>query len=199
MVEGPLVSRGYLNDEGKTAVSFIANPIWAQVTDQEERRMYVTGDLVRYNGDGSLDYLGRKDSQVKVRGQRLELGDIEHHIYTHSDFERAVALVRSWEDGQQSLVAVLQLSGSNQEDDDEDLMLLDYQALSAARSTVLSLREYLSNQLPGYMVPTEYLIVNSIPLNTSGKIDRAKMTRWIEVLDTAAYKKASSSLDEVSE
>ena len=92
-IEGPLLSRGYLNDPGKTTASFLVNPPWVQDKPSVKRRMYKTGDLVRYNSDGSLDYLGRKDSQVKVNGQRLELGEVEHHLSAHEDVSRAISLV----------------------------------------------------------------------------------------------------------
>ncbi|KAJ5742200.1 hypothetical protein N7533_011609 [Penicillium manginii] len=196
VVEGPLVSRGYLNDPEKTAASFIINPEWADIAQGQERRMYVTGDLVRCNPDGSLDYLGRKDSQVKLRGQRLELGDIEHHVSSRPGIQRAVALVRSQEDGQQTLVTVLQLSSVNQADTEEELTLLSPQSLASARATISSLREYLSSVLPGYMVPTDFLVVSSIPLNMSRKIDRARMTRWIQNLSLDAFKDIRSALED---
>lgn len=75
LVEGPIVARGYLNNPEKTAEVFIENPAWAdRSAGQESRRMYKTGDLAYFNADGSINFVGRKDTQVKVRGQRMELG-----------------------------------------------------------------------------------------------------------------------------
>ncbi len=85
LLEGPLVGPGYLNDPEKTAAAFIEDPpTWLRrgTTDVPGRhgRLYKTGDLVRYNADGSLTFMGRKDAQVKIRGQRVELGEVEHWV-----------------------------------------------------------------------------------------------------------------------
>ncbi|KAG9375632.1 hypothetical protein A1F94_013770 [Pyrenophora tritici-repentis] len=84
LVEGPILARGYLNDAEKTAAAFIDDPAWLlEGCDQHagrRGRLYKTGDLVYYNADGNLVYVNRKDAQVKVRGQRVELGEIEHHV-----------------------------------------------------------------------------------------------------------------------
>ncbi|PZD22077.1 EntF, Non-ribosomal peptide synthetase modules protein, partial [Pyrenophora tritici-repentis] len=84
LVEGPILARGYLNDAEKTAAAFIDDPAWLlEGCDQHagrRGRLYKTGDLVHYDADGNLVYVNRKDAQVKVRGQRVELGEIEHHV-----------------------------------------------------------------------------------------------------------------------
>ncbi|KAE8822063.1 hypothetical protein PTNB85_10544 [Pyrenophora teres f. teres] len=84
LVEGPILARGYLNDAEKTAAAFIEDPAWLMDGCQgyagRHGRLYKTGDLVQYNDEGNLVCLGRKDSQVKLRGQRIELGEIEHHL-----------------------------------------------------------------------------------------------------------------------
>ena len=84
LIEGPILARGYLNDDEKTVAAFINDPAWllAGVGGRPGRRgrLYKTGDLVRYNSDGTLSFVGRKDTQVKIRGQRVELSEIEHHV-----------------------------------------------------------------------------------------------------------------------
>ncbi|KAJ6110810.1 NRPS-like protein biosynthetic cluster [Penicillium sp. IBT 16267x] len=84
LLEGPSLSRGYLNDPAKTTAAFIQSPEWllngAPGQPGRHGRLYKTGDLVRYMKDGTLTFVGRKDTQVKIRGQRVELGEIEHHI-----------------------------------------------------------------------------------------------------------------------
>ncbi|KAJ5498185.1 HC-toxin synthetase [Penicillium expansum] len=77
LLQGPTVARGYLHDAEKTSQAFVSNPIWAPLSGS---RFYRTGDLVQYNEDGTIRFVGRKDTQVKVRGQRVELGEIEHAI-----------------------------------------------------------------------------------------------------------------------
>ncbi len=84
VVEGNIVSRGYLKNPEKTAEVFIQDPAWARAHEpgqqQAPRRMYKTGDLAYFNTRGEVIFMGRKDTQVKVRGQRLELGEIETHL-----------------------------------------------------------------------------------------------------------------------
>ena len=80
LIETPTLARGYLNEPTKTAAAFIENPTWVTLTASAPRRMYKTGDLVKYNPDGTMEFVGRKDTQVKLRGQRVELTLIEHHL-----------------------------------------------------------------------------------------------------------------------
>ncbi len=84
LLEGPLVGPGYLDDPERTAASFVHDPIWllrgSPAQPGRHGRLYMTGDLVRYNEDGSLSFIGRKDTQVKIRGQRVELGEVENCI-----------------------------------------------------------------------------------------------------------------------
>ena len=98
VVEGPILARGYLNDAEKTDAAFIEDPTWLLEGSAEchgrRGRMYKTGDLVYYRSDGNLVYAGRKDDQVKVRGQRVELGEIEHHVQEYmSEAEHVVVEV----------------------------------------------------------------------------------------------------------
>jgi non-ribosomal peptide synthetase component F len=79
LVEGPILALGYLDDMEKTAAAFTCDPAWLLEIGRRGR-LYKTGDLVRYNADGGLVYVGRKDGQVKIRGQRVELGEVEHHV-----------------------------------------------------------------------------------------------------------------------
>ena len=99
LLEGPLIGCGYLNEPEKTAAAFIEDPAWLVQGGPSEQpgrrgRLYKTGDLVRYSKDGSLSFVGRKDEQVKIRGQRLELGEIEHVLRGHSRVKDAVAVLK---------------------------------------------------------------------------------------------------------
>ncbi|CAG8962038.1 hypothetical protein HYFRA_00005080 [Hymenoscyphus fraxineus] len=98
LLEGPLVGHGYLENPDKTAASFIEEPIWLQQGSPSRPgrhgRLYKTGDLVRYNEDGNLTFVCRKDEQVKIRGQRVELGEIEHVLRSQDYVDDAVAIVQ---------------------------------------------------------------------------------------------------------
>ncbi len=84
VVEGPTVSKGYFGDLGKTATAYIPSPPWLEEGSPghpgRKGTLYMTGDLLRYNSDGSLDFIGRKDGMIKLRGQRIELTEVEHHV-----------------------------------------------------------------------------------------------------------------------
>jgi non-ribosomal peptide synthetase component F len=109
VIEGPILARGYLNDEPKTERSFIENPAWLPTRDSEtlRRRMYLTGDLVHYMADGSVKIIGRKDTQVKLEGRRIELGEIEHHVQQALPSKPflAVELVKSADGNRPSILA----------------------------------------------------------------------------------------------
>ena len=113
VIEGPTVARGYLNEEEKTRKAFITNPGWAatiaaQNSAFETVRMYKTGDLVRYNSDGSVSYVGRKDTQIKLNGQRVELGEIEYHVGQNlpDNVQSAVELISTSNKGSIKALAV---------------------------------------------------------------------------------------------
>jgi len=148
-IAGAGLARGYLNRPELTAERFITNPFCADTG----ARICKTGDLVRYLPDGNLEYLGRIDNQVKLRGFRIELGEIEAVIRQHSRVQDAAVIVREDTPGDRRLVAYV------------------VQELEAA-CTADELRDYLQQRLPDYMVPSAFVILDSFPLTSSGKVDR---------------------------
>ena len=148
------LARGYLNQPELTAEKFIDNPF---ATEEDKKlgrnlRLYKTGDLVRWLPDGNLEFIGRIDDQVKIRGFRIELGEIESVLSNHSDVSQCVVLAKG-EGHDKKLVAYV----VSQEDMGFDQT---------------SLRDYLKEQLPDYMVPSFFIPLDSLPLNRNGKIDR---------------------------
>ncbi|MBT2787103.1 MULTISPECIES: non-ribosomal peptide synthetase [unclassified Halomonas] len=143
---GISLARGYLNRSDLTAERFIADPF------TEGERLYRTGDLVRWREDGQLEYLGRLDHQVKIRGLRIELGEIEAELLAQREIREAVVVAQEG-NGSSSLVAyVVSQAGIE----------LDTSAL----------RERLGKQLPDYMVPGYVVMLDALPLNANGKVDR---------------------------
>ncbi|KAL9601435.1 MAG: hypothetical protein Q9219_002501 [cf. Caloplaca sp. 3 TL-2023] len=181
VVEGPTLARGYLDDLPKTQASFIKSPAWPQGAGHGRvRRIYKTGDLVRQNSDGTFDYLGRKDLQVKVRGQRVEIGEVEHHISTYPGI--ALSMVARPQSGPygQTLVAIMQLvSTSDTKGHGNDLDHLPNEYVLAADFDRKKLLSSLRMTLPNYMVPTHVLVVSKLPLSVSGKIDRKVVDAWL--------------------
>ncbi|WP_299315823.1 non-ribosomal peptide synthetase [uncultured Aquimarina sp.] len=142
-ISGDGLSRGYLNNPELTDEKFVNHPFL------EGKKLYRTGDLGKWQSDGTILFMGRKDSQVKVRGHRIELGEIEHILEHQDDIDQAVVIVKELE-GDQVLVAYL--VGE----------LVDKPLL----------REILSNQLPEYMVPNYFVVLDKLPLTPNGKIDK---------------------------
>ncbi|KAM3501066.1 hypothetical protein MY10362_005863, partial [Beauveria mimosiformis] len=172
LVEGPVLARGYLNDSEKTCAAFIEDPPWLVngIAGYAGRqgRLYKTGDLVRYNEQGSLTYCGRKDTQVKIRGHRVELGEVECHIrdcIAGVNHAVVMALPQDGRDALPVLTAFLCFDGEES----------SLEAHSRTVSIPLSTRDALADRLPAYMIPSIFLAVGRLPLSTSGKMDRSQL------------------------
>ena len=192
LIEGPTLARGYLNDTDRTREAFIENPAWAQqLRDLEcgiKRRMYKTGDLVRYRtSNGMLFFIGRKDTQVKHHGQRIELGDIEHHLRTCLSIKRGMVVLPKVGLCSGRLVAAISLEGSSTEDNSKKPLLVDTKAREKAKPIIDAARGKLSIQLPAFMLPSIWLVFQSMPLLTSGKLDRKAMMSAIQDISDIEY------------
>ncbi|MCA2718482.1 MupA/Atu3671 family FMN-dependent luciferase-like monooxygenase [Microcystis sp. M169S2] len=160
-IGGVGLARGYLNRPELTAEKFIANPFASldppltplDKGGEQPSKLYKTGDLARYLPDGNIEYLGRIDNQVKVRGFRIELGEIEAVLLSHPQVREAVVLV-------------------NESDHTENRALVAYIVLNDPTCATQSLREFVKRQLPDYMVPVYWLVLENLPLTSNGKIDR---------------------------
>ncbi|MCE5219204.1 amino acid adenylation domain-containing protein [bacterium] len=143
------LARGYLNQPELTAERFLPNPF----SDDPTSRLFRTGDLVRWLPDGNLDILGRLDQQVKVRGFRIELGEVEAALLDPPEVTQAVAAVWGEPGTERTLVGYLVPA-------------------PGTSPTVTKLRQSLAQRLPDYMIPSSFVFLKHLPLNSSGKVDR---------------------------
>jgi amino acid adenylation domain-containing protein len=162
-IGGPGLARGYRNRPDLTAERFVPDPVGPSAG----RRLYRTGDLGRFRPDGALDFLGRVDQQIKIRGFRVELEEIETVLGTHPAVARAIVAVQAENPADPRLVAYFVPRG-------------------AALPEASELRGFLKAKLPSYMVPTAFLSVGAFPLLPSGKIDRRALPTATAPLSTAA-------------
>ena len=160
VVGGDGVSRGYLHQPALTAERFIENPF----DTEADESLYRTGDLVRYASDGNLQFIGRSDDQIKLRGYRIEPGEIEAVLATHPAVDDAVVRLNT-------------TSSSND-------YLAAYMTNTSGRAIEKTeLKAYLQQSLPEYMVPSVYVELDVLPLNASGKVDRGLLPepQWGEI------------------
>lgn len=178
-LEGPLVGQGYLNEPAKSAAAFVESPDWLVqgcpgFVSGRKGKLYRTGDLVRYEEDGNLEFIGRKDAQIKIRGQRVELEEIERHVHNaigeNIASQVVVDIIKPAQSSDSSLIAFVKLHNDSISSGSAAAFELAQQISSSARSVLLS-------TIPRYMIPNGYMIVDTIPNTTSQKIDRGKLRK----------------------
>ncbi len=175
-IGGDGVAMGYLNNPELTAARFIENPY------VPGERLYRTGDVARWMADGNILFRGRVDNQVKMNGFRVELGEIEALLLKHEDVKEAVVLPCTGEKGEDFLCAYIAAapnaagtSGKEGGGGDTAGAPAPRGAKPEARLDRDSIRHYLSERLPHYMIPASIVPVNKIPLTANGKIDRKRL------------------------
>ncbi|KYK58459.1 peptide synthetase [Drechmeria coniospora] len=179
LVEGPVVGVGYLGEPEKTAEVFIEDPRWltrgCESVPGRRGRLYKTGDLVKYEPglSGSIEFVGRKDQQVKLRGQRVELTEVEHHLQTCLPSGiKVIAEVVKPENGAPSLVAFLSEPNMGQGSDADSLTVEPSPALATALAAVHS---SMGARVPRYMIPAAFCTLRHMPSLVSGKTDRKQL------------------------
>lgn len=170
-IESRQVSTGYINDAEKTATSYV-EPTWLP-----GGRVYMTGDLVRRNIDGSVTYCGRKDTQVKIRGQRVELGEVEHHVHQCLPDTMAVAAEVIRPAGEDKIVLAAFICIGTSSGSVSTSKERNKEIVSGVRPMWVSksLIEQLEDRLPCYMVPAVFFDINAMPITMNGKTDRQRL------------------------
>ncbi|KAF2030892.1 acetyl-CoA synthetase-like protein [Setomelanomma holmii] len=190
LLEGPAVGAGYLNDPEKTAKAFVSEMKWATGRIHPAARIYKTGDLVKYNEDGTMLYLGRKDSQTKVRGQRLELSEVEHHLMEDAAVQSAIASVPTAGPCAKRLVGVVSIKNTARFGaSNEVLQLLPK---DTATLSINAIRDHLCERLPSYMIPSLWVAITRFSLTPGGKMDRRRVVQWLEQMSSDTYREIST-------
>jgi amino acid adenylation domain-containing protein len=196
-VGGPGLARGYLNNPELTGERFIPNPfalphpsVLARKDTGEDAacgsRLYKTGDWVRYLPDGNIQFLGRGDSQIKIRGFRVELGEIEAVLRQHSGVREAVVLCVARPEGPGEIHSP-----------DGDLRLVAYIVPQQERSSLVNdLRSFVKEHLPGYMAPSAFVLLDTLPLTPSGKVDRRALPMPGSEVERDEYAPPETPLEE---
>lgn len=148
-IGGPVLARGYLNAPGQTAAAFVPDPF------TPGGRLYRTGDLARWRADGELEFLGRRDHQVKIRGHRIEPAEVEAALAGHPAVHAVAVLTDTGPDGQPRLIS--------------------YVAAGPGAVTPGELRDFAAARLPAAMVPASYVILDRLPTGSTGKLDRSAL------------------------
>lgn len=190
LISGPILYRDYINLPQKTAEATIQDPAWfneniktpANHIPGHVTRFYKTGDLCRYNSDGSIIFLGRKDQQVKLRGLRIELGEIEYHVKSKLQGVQnvAVEIVEPEAASRKQHLAAFYSMGetSSRAAGSQRVLPISEHSLP----TLLELQNSLADALPSYMIPSMYVPVNFIPITSSTKVDRTELKRMVAQL-----------------
>lgn len=151
-ISGIGLARGYLNRADMTNEKFVENPFYNKdIDDKWYKKMYHTGDSARWRPDGTIEFLGRIDSQVKIGGIRIELGEIENALGQHKEIVQAVAVLKT---------------------DNFDVPRICVYYTSEHEIPVSELRSFLFNKIPAYMIPAFFVHISEFPLNNSGKVNR---------------------------
>ncbi|WP_126653062.1 non-ribosomal peptide synthetase family protein [Chryseobacterium aureum] len=145
-IGGSILAKGYLNNEELTNTKFITNPF------SQKEKLYRTGDLAKWKPDGEIEFLGRIDNQIKIRGFRVELGEIERTLIQQKGIREAFVIGKETEGSTQYLIAFIVVNPE-------------------AEKNISSIRNALKEELPGYMIPAQIIFIDKIPLTSNGKTD----------------------------
>jgi len=171
-IGGTSVGRGYVGEGALTADRFLPDPFYPVLGS----RMYRTGDVARYRSDGAVEFLGRRDGQLKIRGYRVEIGEIEAVLGRHPAVRNAAIAVR--------------------EDKSTGKYLQAFVAVGSAKVTAEELRSFLEKALPPYMVPSGISCVERLKLTSNGKVDRQSLPAVTESLTTARFREPRNEVEE---
>lgn len=175
-IGGKQLAKGYINRPAETAEAFIEAPEWLKLIHGKEYRLYKSGDRAFWREDGNIEFVGRLDDQVKLRGFRIELKEIEHHIGQLAQVANAAVKVHRPEQGLPILIAFIELYDADKE-----------------HVTQENIRGRLKQSLPTYMLPEKIVLYDKLPLTLTGKIDKSKLHIPLQRIVKKAKEKVDAS------
>ena len=175
-IGGNQLAKGYINRPAETAEAFIEAPEWLKAIHGEAYRLYKSGDRAFWREDGHIEFVGRLDDQVKLRGFRIELKEVEHHIGQLAQVANAAVKVHRPEHGSPILIAFIELY-----DDDKKQVTQEH------------IRGRLKQSLPTYMLPEKIVLYDKLPLTLTGKIDKSKLHIPVQRVVKKAKEKVDAS------
>ena len=192
-----MLARCYLGDNAATSRAFIENPTWLpERPPLATRRIYKTGDLVKRNDDGSLTFLGRNDDEIKLRGQRVSIADLNNFFAAQDLVKYAYVYLPSSGYSKGNLTCVVSLNHIASVDGDaQSLALLSGTQKSEAQAKLQVLRQSMSTTFASYMIPTSWILVHDLPLTPSGKIDVVTIRRWVETFNDKAVQEPKTEME----
>ncbi|KAG6045043.1 D-lysergyl-peptide-synthetase subunit 1, partial [Claviceps sp. LM77 group G4] len=208
IIEGHTLSRGYLHDVDKTNTVFLPLPDWLRDfrTDRSQgqgHRVYLTGDIVRQNSDGSMSFVRRKDAQVKIRGQRVELADVEHQVERcFPGAHQVVTDIVPVPDSQSSIFVAFVLTKDAMTNRKPQELLFDQKSAgglsilaptSSFTADANAAEMTLQDRLPAYMVPDLFVPVSNFPREASGKVGRRSIKQYLSSLTQQDWSRYSST------
>jgi thioester reductase-like protein len=176
-IGGERLARGYLNRPELTQEKFIAHPFNNPKSQIQNPKLYKTGDLARYLPDGNIEFIGRIDDVVKIRGFRVALGEIESLLVQHPDVICQVVMLREDQPGHKQLVA--------------------YVVSDNPSLTQNELQSFLKQKLPNYMIPTAFVMLEALPVTTNGKVDRRALPAPSQEIDLNNFVLPTTSIQKL--
>ncbi|ETS84288.1 hypothetical protein PFICI_02313 [Pestalotiopsis fici W106-1] len=198
-ISGAILGGGYFGDKDTTDAAFVMAPEWIRNLTGDTM-LYRSGDLARYNPDGSFQVVGRRDTQVKLRGLRIELGEIENRLTQGGLVAAALAFLPPTGPAARRIVAVVSQAKSDLDQAaaatptaQGQTDFIAYRPRGSSDELISRLKQRLLSTVPDYMVPSVWIVLERMPLLISGKIDRKRLKLWVQEMSTKTYNDVAGS------
>lgn len=196
VISGPSIAKEYFSNTIETDAAFVSGPRWLAEVGHASARIYKTGDLVKYKHDGTMEFIARKDTQVKIRGLRIELGEVQSRLSQISKARAVIVMAPKTGLCSGKLVAIVCFNHNFGSEVSTSSIELDPDFVSGALGSELARSKvHLASNLPDYMIPNIWVVLSRFPMLSSGKIDQREIGSFVEGMSSETYKVCSRSFD----